>query len=266
MKKFILFSIVAGFTTLTLISCGSPPAKEQSQASTTPNDGTFSDETALYFKVSSKWMASDKITTHGSCSISSLTPSTGVPFECEIKIPEGQMYHSDIDFTVGTKLNQLCPMIAFRPYVYRISNRDDDYVPNLSETGDFATCATTPNAIECFGGAMTQVLGASYPEFTFKFFMSALGESSAFTVPAENGLRYYSSTPKKKNYMVSNNMLTAARGTNIAGTYVAGSMLDYQAICYDLWYHPVYTINLRLSDEDSDGSDGGILDEIQDWQ
>lgn len=261
MKKFIQLSLMLCALTSTIVSCGSPPNKAE-PASTDPGTNTgFADNTALYLTVTSKWDPADQITTHGSCSFSSLEPQNTTK-NCRIKIPEGQMYHSAINFVVGSKISQLCPMLIFKPYVYRISNSDSDYTPNGETTP--ATCSTTPDDIACFGGAVTQFLGPSYPEFTFQYFMTAAGENYTFTLPSENTTRLYSSKPKKKNFLATNNMSYADRATGQAGQYVAGTMEDYKIMCVDLWYHPIYTINLVIDDEDSLNSPG-TLDEIDDW-
>lgn len=253
-----------GALSSTVISCGEPPKKTTDSSSTDGSTNTnFADNTAVYLTITSQWDTDDAtapITTHGNCSITSLE-APGTVKNCKIKVPEGQMYHSKINFVVGTKMSDLCPMMVFKPYVYRISERDDDYIPN-KETAN-ATCATTPDDPKCFGGSMTYFLGNDYPEYSFLFFISAGLGSNTFTLPSENKTRWYKSNPKK-NYLATNNMSYAARAADQAGIYVGGSMEDYQIMCVDLWYHPLYTINLILADEDTKNQDG-TLDEISDW-
>lgn len=261
MKKFILFSIILSALSSTVISCGSPPKKETDSSSTTPEvpaDGIYEDA-VLYLQISTKWEAGTEVTTHGTCQIRSNSPLNS-EIDCDISVPEGQLYYSAVNFTVGTKLAALCTTLNFYPYYYRIDASDTDYFPPGEK--EPAKCSTEIGSNKkCWGGAAPHLV-PDFPSSDGVYFMPPNGPQKTFTLESGNSLRW---TAGRNNYSTVNNMLLGSRGTARPGRYTANSMSDYVITCEDLWAHPIYTINLNLTDEDTETTQG-VQDEVRDWQ
>ncbi|WP_413582993.1 hypothetical protein [Bdellovibrio sp. HCB288] len=259
MKKFILFSIFVGFVATTLISCGSPPEKEKgtsSEPSESPDIADLGDDTALYVSLSTNWVGSEIQQTHGICSVSTMVQPEST-IDCKLKAPEGQLYYSATTLTLGTKIPQLCPVVRFVPYMYRISN-SDMYVPSGEK--DPIKCATEASTTpKCWGGAATQVV-SDFPKFNATFQVSAFTPSYGYVIASNTELLWAAG-----NRMIVNNMPVADRGSSQAG-YIGGTFRDYSIICLDLWAHPIYTINLTIVDEDTlNLEEDALYDEITDW-
>lgn len=261
MKKFILLSMMISILGSTLLSCGSPPKKEEA-ATTEPEEevpvnGIYEDA-LLYLSISSKWESGGATTSHGACQIR--TTSNSDSLECDISIPEGQMYYSDINFTMGTKFPQECATINFAPYYYRIDDSDTDYRPPGEK--EPAKCATEAMSnSRCWGGAATQIV-TGFPNSFGMYFMPSAKPQTTYTLGSGNTVRW---TSGKNNRLAVNNLVN--RTSDIPGRYVANSMNDYYITCTDLWARPIYTIKLNLVDADTkDNNQDATQDQVPDWQ
>ncbi|WP_413559149.1 hypothetical protein [Bdellovibrio sp. HCB209] len=258
MKKFILLSMMIALVCSTLLSCGSPPKKEDA-ASTSPDEvGGLGDNAALYASVSTIWQGLEAKTEHGKCVISS-DESEGYSRTCTITIPEGQLYFSSLNITIGTKTTPLCPVVSFTPYRYQIASDDTSYIPPGETTA--AKCGSelekTP---KCWGGAATQMV-SSFPTNKGMYQVTASLPQYTYEYPSENELGWYS---PRSNRGTINNLLTP---TASQAGYVANSMRDYTIVCQDLWAQPIYTIVLKLVDKDTEADNNDVAkDQIPDWQ
>jgi hypothetical protein len=272
MKKFILLSFTLGALASTIISCGSPPEKEKSSASTSPDGSvdSLTEDTALYLNVSTNWENSTVTQSFQTCSMTTLVAPETVQ-TCNVTIPEGQLYYSDINFLVGTKIPAMCPVIAFYPY-YHLRSMSATYKP-VDETSFDCSGSKYMETPECWGGAAPQII-PNFPKNFGWYHLPAVTTYKTYTLPAENTTRWYGNR-SKKNFGATNNLPDASRNATIASKpYVVDTttselaaftkMHDYFVVCEDLWAHPIYTIKLNIIDEDTQNSQG-TLDEVEDW-
>ncbi|WP_413292159.1 hypothetical protein ACLSU7_12200 [Bdellovibrio sp. HCB185ZH] len=274
MKKFILLSIILNALSSTVISCGSPPKKETDLASTSPDVEDLADDTALFLNVATRWETTPKDApqSHKTCAINTLAP-LGDVLECTATIPEGQLYYSDVIFSIGTKVAALCPLVSIQFYHYIRSN-SATYTPPGSDTSiDCSTKALRSTNKKCWGGAAPQVID-EFPKNTGRYHLTAAGLSTSYTLKSSNSIRW-DNVNGGSNLQSTNNLPSALRNAPIAGKYwvdttsaatiLETKMSDYWVTCEDLWAHPLYYIHLSLVDEDTKGQDA-VLDEVDDWQ
>ncbi|WP_413576351.1 hypothetical protein ACLVWU_18385 [Bdellovibrio sp. HCB290] len=260
MKKFILISIIFGALSSTIISCGSPPAKVTEGASTTPTptpDVNFDNtpkNTALYVGVQTRWEGGGAPTSHGECIALSTAPIETGPETCDITIPEGQLYYSELMITMGSKLAETCSMVSFTAYAYKRSS-SDTYVPPGESSP--VKCATEANSnLACWGGA-GPALYPDYPKTGGQYFLLINGASTTINIPSGNSRRYGS------NRGTVNTL--ADHTTSISG-YVANTMQDYYVHCLDIWAQPIYSFKLTIKDEDTKGTENEpARNQIPDW-
>lgn len=245
-----------GALSSTLVSCGDPPKKSTESASKEVVVGAGEDS-ALFVGISTTWVNTEEAKSFGSCVVSTMVQPETVS-TCKLRVPEGQLYYSKLNITIGTKLADLCPVVRFTPYRYQISATDGYLTPDGSEL----KCATEAGKTAgCWGGAATQMV-PDFPKYKGVFQVSAYTPNYTYESASDTVTGWYGS---RTNRGVVNNLASADRAsTGIAG-YIASSMVDYTIVCEDLWAHPIYTIVLTLVDEDTKGSDEHTYDEIQDW-
>ncbi|WP_413585795.1 hypothetical protein [Bdellovibrio sp. HCB274] len=274
MKKFILFFTLLIVASSSLISCGSPPAKVTESASTSDENGV-TDDTALYLNVSTRWETQDDTATpqlHKTCKINSLA-GDGYTEQCTATIPEGQLYYSDVIFTVGTKLATMCPIVSMHFYYYIRSNSATYMPPGDTTTVDCSTEAKRDAEKKCWGGAAPQILDTDFPKNTGLYHLTGASLFNSYTLESANSVRW-DNDGMASNLMSTNNMEDTDRDTPATKYFVDTTdsvsiaktrMRDYWVACRDLWNHPRYYIRLKLIEEDTKSQDG-TLDEVEDWK
>lgn len=100
-----------------------------------------------------------------------------------------------------------------------------------------------------------------YPKNKGHYFLPTVTTETTETLPSENTTRWYGGKPW--NHLAANN-LTNRAASDAGRQYVGGSMNDYYLQCLDIWAHPVYSIKLTISDQDTEAGEG-VEDEIDDW-
>lgn len=255
MKMFILTPFLFLSTVIILIGCSADKVNEESSSIVT-QPVVAADDSVLYLKVATQWENGGPAETAKTCTVSSL--SAPGEYTCSVSIPEGQLYYSNVYFTFGTKLPSLCAMIEFVPYAYRRST-----LANFHPTGaeDEIDCsAAKPTEKKCYGGAGPTLI-SDYPKNKGYYFLPTITTETSYTLPSENTTRFYEG--QKVNYLAANN-LTNRAASNGAKEYIGNTMTDYYFNCTDLWAHPVYSIKLTISDQDTESAEG-VEDEIDDW-
>lgn len=241
---------------MTLLGCSEEKKPVADSSSTTPPVSGADSNTVLYLRIASQWENGGPGSTLDGCVVSSL--SAPGEYSCSVSIPEGQLYYSDITFTYGTNQPSLCSIISFKPYAYRRSNING-YIPPGQEDG--IDCSN-PDTIEkkCYGGAGPTLI-EDYPKNKGHYFLPTVTTETTETLPSENTTRWYGGKPW--NHLAANN-LTNRAASDAGRQYVGGSMNDYYLQCLDIWAHPVYSIKLTISDQDTEAGEG-VEDEIDDW-
>ncbi|GEM_PF-1573485 len=293
--------IVLSLLCVGLISCGEPevPAigeapSEEPTPTPTPTplpdgvDADIPENAALFFRLGSRWEGYSEQTPfekwQGCELANSPTPMPGSPStaSCQLTIPEGQMYHSDIEFKMGTRFPELCPVIEFQPYYYRrstaaISMIDDDgdtntpevqsggYIPPGKE--DRIDCQNG-KVKECWGGAAPSML-EKFPEDRFKYFLTLGHQQTTFVLKSENSLRYYGGY--NVNYLVTNDLNPADRlvtetSTSDLKERVSNTYRDHNVRCKNYWGETLFSLTIIISDENMDGAESGTAhDDYPDW-
>lgn len=241
---------------MTLVGCSADKVNEESSSTTTPPVVDASDDSVIYVKIATQWENGGPAETTKTCTVSSL--SAQGEYTCSVSIPEGQLYYSNITFTFGTKVPSLCSMIEFAPYYYRRST-SATFLPKGAETEVDCSMAK-PTEKKCYGGAAPTLL-SDFPKYTGRYFLPTVMTETSYVLPSENTTRFYEG--EKVNYLAANN-LTNRAANNASKDYIANSMTDYYFNCSDLWAHPIYSIKLTISDQDTEATEG-VEDEIDDW-
>ena len=241
---------------MTLLGCSEEKKPVADSSSTTPPVSGADSDTVLYLRIASKWENGGPGSTLDGCLVSSL--SAQGEYTCSVSIPEGQLYYSDITFTYGTNKPALCSIISFTPYAYRRSNNSAYFPPREEQSVD----CSNPDTVEkkCYGGAGPTMI-EDYPKNDTHYFLPTVLTEMTETLPSENTTRWYGG--RDVNYLTTNNLVNRA-ASDAAREYVGGSMNDYYLQCLDIWAHPIYSIKLTISDQDTEAGEG-VEDEIDDW-
>lgn len=256
---FCLFSV-------TMLACSEEP-KNILAASTTPSAGAdtseFADGTILFFKLGSKWETlaeGDAFEDQGSCAI---TPVSGTSINCEISVPEEKMYYSGFRFTTGTLDPVACPIVHFNPYFYQRSSSAAYVPPGATSSIDCSGAADMDKM--CFGGAATNLI-EGFPKNTGYYFVTSLTEKQDYSMKSENSTKQYGGY--LVNYLMTSDLIdTVGTGNAAVQTErVSNSFVPYTITCNNYWGETLYTINLKILDENTDGANGGANDEYPDWQ
>ncbi|MBS1961054.1 MAG: hypothetical protein JST04_02475 [Bdellovibrionales bacterium] len=208
----------------------------------------------LYLIVSSAWETTpDSYVTQISCSVPSGS-ATGTAVTCSGKIPEGQLYFSNLKFTVGTTSSNTCHTIVFRPYYY-VASTAAAYTPPGSTSA--VDCSVLPLDGSCYNGAAKEIV-PSFPDYSGVYFLTSTGNEADYTISSGNTLQ------QGTNRYTCNNKVdkTAA----VAG-YVANTMQDYVLECRDEYYELQRKITLTIGDYDTGPAEdpGGASDHFDDW-
>lgn len=252
-------------------------------------DSDIPENAALYFRVGSRWQGYGESTPFqnwGGCELAttpSPVPGSPATLNCSVTIPEGQLYYSDIEFKMGTRFPEYCPVISFRPYYYRrsdaaISSVDHDndpdtpnqesggYIPPGSETP--IDCSGLAKTKECWGGAAPAFV-EKFPENTGYMTVTAGKLQQKWVVKSENELRTYGG--EDVNYLITNDLNVADRAATVTDTSeskerVGGTFRDYRVSCNNYWAEELYSLRIIISDENMDGAESGTAhDNYPDW-
>ncbi|WP_374027963.1 hypothetical protein ACES2J_03350 [Bdellovibrio bacteriovorus] len=292
MKTYAYLLTAAFFVLVSSISCSEEPkalVPTESPSTGTPTTPTDSSGVPLgspvYLKVGTKWESGVDLPAKQwkLCYISPTTPAQNI--DCEVAIPEAQLYRSAVEFRIGTLNSASCPILSFRPYYYKRTDEartlqpvgppDDDGNPTQIPVGGYVppsadsdsepiNCAPGTLQKECYGGA-GPVMIETFPKSTSRYFLTDVMSEFTYSIDAENQLRTYGA--RNVNYLVTNSLDPALRTQAVAtgqlNERVADSYYDYQIECKSYWGERLYGIKLIISDENWDSSGGG--DDYVDW-
>ncbi|MFV3407079.1 hypothetical protein [Bdellovibrio bacteriovorus] len=296
MKTALYLLLAFLFLAVSVISCSEEPKEliptdTPSTENPTPTNPTIPVPEGVpagafvYLQVGTRWESAAEnaaFKNWKTCAVSPSSPSTNI--ECEVTVPEAQLYRSAVEFKVGSLNPAYCPILSFRPYYYKRSDSypvttptgpvDENgvptdvtsggYIPATAEANSNAlSCGANTNVKECFGGAAPHLI-EEFPKSTGKYFLTSVATSSSYILPSSNSVRYYGSF--RVNFMVTNNLSAADRQNAVLGTVnerVADYFYDYEFECTSYWGERLFGITLTISDENWDSSGGA--DDYQDW-
>lgn len=254
--KIGLFGMLATFGTGCLApqSDGVAGLIAATATSTTSTTSSTTGTGNLYLIVSSAWETTPTdYTTQISCSVPTGS-AVGTAVTCTGKIPEGQLYFSNLKFTVGTTTPSTCHTIIFRPYYY-LASQAAGYIPPGSSSA--VDCSASPIDSSCYNGVAKEIV-PSFPDATGIYFLTSTGNESDYDASSGNSLEMGT------NRYTCNNKVdkTAA----VAG-YVANTMQDYVAECRDEYFELQSKITLTIGDYDTGPAEdpGGATDHFDDW-
>lgn len=214
-------------------------------------------------------------TTNGSAGIRSTFDScvikkgtaVGTNLDCKIRIPEEQLYISELDFKVVTNSSNFCNAVHFQPYYY-LRSTSATYKDISGTTVD---CSTTPISKACYGGAAPDIV-TDFPLNAGYYFLPTFELSHTYTLHSSNSRRltdrdgsmYFS------NVNATNNLVDRASAKSMSGnaTYAGGSsFVDYSFSCTDKWANTIYKITLIIADDDEEDTESvsGSKDVYYDW-
>lgn len=218
----------------------------------------------LYITVESQYDGDDGEGTptryHGVCNIDPDNLANN-DITCDITVPEGWLFFSNLTFTYGTGRADLCPRIEFYPYYRKLSD-SATYTPR-GATSD-VDC-TKPETVACYDGAALDIV-PSFPENTGIWFPTDVVTSITATVNSA-----WSQESRTGNTHTCNNLPLADRGTDVtvSGVQVYESSFgfqDYELYCMDPHQGTVFHITMTIHDEDTDSSDTDAgNDQYYDW-
>lgn len=292
-NKYLL--VILSLLCIGLISCGEAevpgiieePSQEPTPTPTpTPTppppgsvDTDIPTNAGLYFRLEIKWETSgDKapFESWAGCELpNSPTPLPDTPTEgvCNITIPEGQLYYSHLNFKVGTRYPQICPIMNFRPYYYVRSekplvkdangNPTDGYLPPGEK--DFIECSDGINP-KCYGGA-GPVMVKGFPDNTGSYFLTEFMQQASYELKSSNSVRHYNSY--LVNYQVTNDLALVERANTVTSGLkerVQNTYNDYEVSCTNYWGEKLFSMVIVISDENMDGAESGTPhDNFPDW-
>jgi hypothetical protein len=241
-----------------LISCsgtlktdGATGASAGAAAASTSSTTTPGLSGGLYFRVSTSWEGNDTdLTVWKSCDLSGTVTGAPLTSTCSVLIPEGQLHFSKLHFIVGTTNPQTCKRLSFFPYYYKLSN-GAAYTPPWYTDTTTVDCSgvTVPMPVDCYDGAAPQILSTDFNPvggYTGRYFMTAAETEHTYTIVSANSLL------KPNNRYSSNNKTDP---TAAVANYIANSMVNYTAVCYDEWDRQMYRMTIYVSDNDIDGDE-----------
>lgn len=271
------------FPTVTENPSTDPGTNPGTDPGTDTTDATVPAGSALYFRLGMKWESAAETAAFtnlnraesGDCIVTSVTPD----ITCSFAIPEGQLYHSILQFRMGSKAAASCPILKFSPYYYRKSSASpvaddagtpaDETAPGYNPAGGDAelSCADGKEPL-CYGGAAPHMV-EGFPKNTGHYFLPQVTPETSYTLNSENKLRSYYGAGV--NYLVTNDLPTLDRAANAnapadiatSRERVGNTFNDYYIWCETFWAEPVFSIKVMISDENVD-PDGG-LDQYPDW-
>lgn len=276
--------LLASMYTLALGCSGNNSSGLDDFSSTAPDSGSSDSSvpsgSPLYLIVKSTLDGTeDAVVRTSNCHIPEGTaignPGTGLPAAaygtCSVSVPELTLFHSKLDFTVGTNSASVCEKVIFYPFFY---TRSLASVPQTNSSTPL-DCSNFPAPATCYGGAAPEIV----PGFPLNI--------GAFHLPAENLKANYElkSIDKRRATDFAFSLVTTNADVANAGFSAIGGDLpdvsvpgsddiiydfslaknpDYVVACEDKWGTAIYTLTLTITDEDST-SGGFVFDHIWDW-
>lgn len=193
--------------------------------------------------------------------------ATGTNMNCKIRIPEEQLYYSELDFKISTNSATFCNAIHFQPYYYLRSTS----ATYKDVTGTTVDCSATPISKSCFGGAAPDIV-TDFPLSVGYYFLPKFELSHTYTLHSSNSRRitdrdgsmFYS------NVNAANNLVDRASSKSMSGnaTYAgSNNFVDYSFSCTDKWANEIYKITLIIADDDEEDTESasGSKDVFYDW-
>jgi hypothetical protein len=188
----------------------------------------------------------------------------GTTIACNLAIPEGQLYFSDHFFTVGTSDPTACPLLFFQPYFYQAF---DSAAATPFWTTSEVDCSVGPGEIsaDCFNGPAKTIV-PDFPRYTRLYMRTVKNSKETYKAMSPN-----SAFAGSNRYMVNNKADKTAAVASINGGdgYIANSMRDWTVTCMDDFLEEEYTINITISDRDTEGTadipDNFGLNDQLDW-
>lgn len=253
-------ALVVAVSSIALSACKEADELVDATNVTTPSSTPTpaSQDYPLFLKVETTWETDEDNslgpTTHANCTVPDGS-AAGTTVACTANIPEGQLYYSNIKFTMGTNSPVTCSRLVFQPYYYKASV-SATFRPFWSPDADIDCSGATAEAgATCYNGVATEIV-PEFPKFRAVYFMTEVQAESSFTAKSGN------KQSAGSNRWTSNNLLLADRGANIAipfDGYRANTFVDYSVICRDKWEEPIWEIDLTINDVDS------TVDHIETW-
>jgi hypothetical protein len=259
----LLFGII-GTTALIsgcVVSTVNPNATSTALSATTTTTTTTTSTQAsiaagLYFTVTSAWDSTPTaLVDQVACSIP-LNAVPGSTMTCNLTMPEGQLYFSNLALTIGSADLNLCKEVIYYPYGFLASAVDTYTQSKFGAVQAQQTCLTAPSTACYDGAAVTQF--PTYPLLTNVAMETASAYETTYTVPSPFSLMELTNT-SSANFITNkaaNDTAVNTAGTTLQ-TYVAGSMQGYRAECRDEYYELIYSIDFVLKSIPSTG--GGVI-------
>jgi hypothetical protein len=208
----------------------------------------------LFINIATEWENSTITETRGQCSIdagvapgtaNTAIKSTG---DCiPVKIPEIDLYYSNLVFTVGSNSPGTCSQITFQPY-YFVRSTVAGFVPGPGVTA--VDCSVSPPGTaqaQCFGGTAPNMneTATAFPLSTSIYLLPSVNPYVSYNLKSANTLRMAQTAGTDKqfsnNTLSSNNLsisttnpgypaIATANADFVGG---AGNYYDYRATCLD---------------------------------
>ncbi|MEK2644527.1 hypothetical protein [Bdellovibrio sp. BCCA] len=267
-KILIATFMIAGFN----VGCSEEPETVLEQPSTDDTnivDGV-PESSPLYLKLGVQWESADEkagFERMGNCAFDADSPLEST-LNCNISVPEGQLYYSNVNFDIGTLSPEKCPIISFRPYYYLRSNTAGFTPPGDTTVVD---CSLQSDP-KCYGGAAPTLI-PEFPKNTGLYFLTFVSQNASFKLPSENKTRWYG-TDERVNYLVTNNLTAFETPVGAGPRQRVGrpdplndpqTWFGYEIKCTTHWGRELYTIKLTIRDENEENNDPLGGDEYTDW-
>ncbi len=250
----------------------SPSEEEEPGSGSTAEDPDAPAGSPLYLIVTSTLdgeSTSELETTN--CHIPSGTPvgTPGVPSaayaSCTVEVPELVLYHSKLTFKMGTTSAATCERVQFKPFYY---TRSIGMLPIAN--GAPLDCSSFPMAKTCFGGAGPAMI----EDFPNNRTLIRLADNELFEtyeLPSsysrkeeDVGLSIWQETNADSANNLFDTMIVDNPHASVYLDADQDRQDDYVVSCEDDWGTPLYTLTLKIRDEDSTGG-GFVFDHFWDW-
>jgi len=225
----------------------------------------------VYLSIDTAWESTpDTYVRHGTCQV-----NTGAAIRqttCTIRIPEGQLYFSNLRLTYGTANPTSCKRVQFVPAVYQMSD-DPAFVTPYDPSSAGIDCSATAlidfpgmpglpalgSNLSCINGP-ARALYNDWPTTAFSYIVpvaGALNEASE-EIPSGNGNISSFPTIIDGNYFTNvatvnkiddptSDVLSPTDGLEM---YLGNSMRPYRARCLDSREQILAEVLVYIADED----------------
>lgn len=210
--------------------------------SSSPPDSV--ENSPFFVTVEAAWAESpDTKTLLKTCAISKGAPA-GTLMNCELSVPEGQMYFSD--FTITSNSTDVCAISTAEPYQY-LASTSTTFDPRWGN-GTIDCSGAVSRSKFCYNGPGPDLI-PEWPTYDHIFYLPSITKKYAFEIAAGVTGR------RGTNRWMCNSLTPARRAVNgpnlVSGDgYIANSMRDWRFRCKDRWEEILYEITLYLSDDD----------------